>query len=328
MHLVIFSPATTRGTVADGLAVRGVHAPVGSCTRKGVRLGIEIRPIDGQASAADAGLAPRHLMDHTSRTIVGAGLATAIIALLGVLLGAWRIDWLGLVMIVAGLAAAGVAWLGVTGPDDDDSLPSRDIELAAGVVAGVLGVLGLCEMLFDMMSLDQRGGIVGAGLAVALAVSGLALFIGCLRRWSDPMDIVVGDERSVRVAYAGVGLVVVGWLAMVTIGSWTLSAGASVLAFALLAGLILRWSTDEAADGSPVAGAWVAVAFALVGTMLGLSHLMLLAERVAAFGPLDTLAVLAYAVGVALTLVGSVWTAYERTIDAQERSSIRSGDMD
>jgi hypothetical protein len=70
------------------------------------------------------------------------------------------------------------------------------------------------------------------------------------------------------------------------------------------------------------------VAFALIGTMLGLSHLMLLVEHAAAFGPLDMLAVLAYAVGVTLTLIGSVWTAYERTIDAQERSSIRSGDMD
>jgi uncharacterized membrane protein YqjE len=89
----------------------------------------------------------------------------------------------------------------------------------------------------------------------------------------------------------------------------------------------LRWSTDEDADGSPIAGAWVAVAFALVGTMLGLSHLMVLVGQVAAFGPLDMLAILAYAVGVALTLIGSVWTAYERTMDAQERSSIGTDEL-
>jgi hypothetical protein len=290
-------------------------------------MGIEIRPMDGQASAAEATLTTRTPIDPASRLIVGAGLATAIIALFGVLLGAWRIDWLGLVMIVAGLAAAGVAWLGATGPDDD-SLPSRDIELAAGVVAGILGILGILEMLFDLVSLDQRGGLVGAAMAVALAVSGLALFLGAMRRWRDPRDIVIGGERGVRVAYAGVGLVVVGWLGMVTIGSWTLSAGASVLAVVLLASLVLRWSTDEAADGSPIAGAWVAVAFAILGTLLGLGHLMLLVDQVAAFGPLDTLALLVYAVGVVLTLVGSVWTAYERTMDAQERSSIRSGDLD
>lgn len=291
-------------------------------------MGIEIRPMDGQTSAAEAALATRRPIDSTSRLIVAAGLATAIIALLGVLLGAWRIDWLGLVMIVAGLAAAGVAWLGATGLDDDDSLPNRHIELAAGVVAGVLGVLGLLGMVFHLVSLDQRGGLLGAASAIALTVSGLALFLGAIRRWSEPLDIVVGEERGVRVAYAGVGLVVVGWLGMVTIGSWTLSAGASVLAVVLLAGLVLRWSTDEAADGSPIAGAWVAVAFAILGTLLGLGHLMLLVERVAAFGPLDTLALLVYAAGVALALVGSVVTAYERTMDAQERSSIRAGDLD
>lgn len=291
-------------------------------------MGIEIRPMEGPPSGAQAAETTRSTIDSTSRLIIGAGLTTAIIALLGVLLGAWRIDWLGLVMIVAGLAAAGVAWLGATGPDDDDSLPGRDIELAAGAVAGVLGVLGLLEMLFDLSSLDQRGGLIGAAMAVALAVSGLALFLGAMRRWSDPPHLGVGEERGVRVAYAGVGLVVVGWLGMVTIGGWTLSAGASVLAVVLLAGLVLRWSTDEAAEGSPVAGAWVAVAFAVLGTLLGLGHLMLLVEQVAALGPLDTLAMLVYAVGAALTLVGSVWTAYERTMDAQERSSIRSGDLD
>ena len=291
-------------------------------------MGIEIRPMDGPASAAHADSTTRRPIDATSRLIVSAGLATAIIALLGVFLGAWRIDWLGLVMIVAGMVAAGVAWLGATSSDDDDSLPARDIELAAGVVAGVLSVLGLLEMLFDMLSLDQRGGLVGAAMAVGLAVSGLTICIGAVRRRGDLPGTVSVEERGVRVAYAGVGLVVVGWLGMVTIGSWTLSAGATVLAVVVLAGLILRWSTDEAAAGSPVGGAWLAVACAVLGTLLGLNHLMLLVEQLAAFGPLDTLATLVYAAGVALTLVGSVWTAYERTMDAEERSGIRSGDLD
>ncbi len=290
-------------------------------------MGIEIRPMEGQVGAAEAAVATRRQIDPTSRRTVGAGLATAIIAMLGVLLGAWRIDWLGLVMIVAGLAAAGIVWLDATGPDDDESLPARDIELAAGVVAGVLGVLGLLEMLFDLTTLDQRGGLIGAAMAVALAVTGLALFLGAMRRWSDPLDIVVGEERGVRVAYAGVGLVVVGWLGMVTIGSWSLSAGASVLVVVILAGLVLRWSTDEAAGGSPVAGAWVAVAFAMLGALLGLGHLMIIVKHVADVGALDTVALLVYAVGVALAVIGTVWTAYERTMDAQERSNIGTGEQ-
>jgi hypothetical protein len=36
---------------------------------------------------------------------------------------------------------------------------------------------------------------------------------------------------------------------------------------------------------------------------------------------------LLYLAGVALTVVGSVWTAYERTMDAQERSNIGTGDV-
>ena len=125
----------------------------------------------GGAASRTTSAAAMMPADTTSRAIMTAGLATAVIALVGVPLGAWRIDYFGLVMILAGLAAAAVAWAGATGRVRIDALPGRDIELAAGIVAGVLGVLDLFEMLFDLDQLDERGGAVGAILTVALAVT-------------------------------------------------------------------------------------------------------------------------------------------------------------
>jgi len=289
-------------------------------------MGIEIRPMGGQTTAAEAAGMTRAPIDATSRLIVAAGVATAVIALAGGLLGAWRMDWLGLVMVAAGMAATGVAWRRATA-DGATDLDGRDIELGTGVMAGVISVTGLLELPFELARLDERGGVVGAALTVALAVSSLALLAGAVRRWTSVSDILGGPDRGVRLAYTGVGLVVVGWLANVTIGAWTLSAGVGVLTWIMLAALVLRWSSDPAADGLPVAGAWIAVVCAVIATLLGLDHLMAFVGQAATFGPLDWLAMLPYGAGVAMTLVGAVWTAYERTMDAQERSTVGGGDL-
>ena len=272
---------------------------------------------DAPAAATRASMMPT---DTTSRMIITSGVATAIIALIGVLLGAWRMDYLGLVMIVAGLAAAGVAWAGATGMVRTDALPGRDIELAAGIVAGVLGVLNFFELLFDLDQLDERGGVVGAVLTVALTVTSLALFAGVVRRWTSPREVLTSGDRGTRLAYAGVGLVILGWLGNVTLGVWNFSAGVGVLTWVLLAGVVLRWASDPASKRLPVAGAWIAVVMAAIATLIGLSHLTGFLDRSSEFGALDWVFLLVALAGVALTLVGSIWTAYERTMDAQERN--------
>jgi len=301
--------------------------------------GVDPTPDTGAAPTPDStgsggpevgGAAPMASMmptDTTSRMIIGAGLATAIIALIGVPLGAWRMDYLGIVMIVAGLAAAGVAWAGATGRVRTDALPGRDIELAAGIVAGVLSVLNVFEMLFDLDQLDERGDAVGAVLTVALAVAALALFAGVVRRWTSPREVLASGDRGTRLAYAGVGLVILGWLGNVTIGVWNFSAGVGVLTWILLAGMVLRWASDPASKRLPIAGAWIAVVLAVIAALLGINHLLGFLDRAEDFGIIDWALLLLYLAGVALTLIGSVWTAYERTMDAQERSNIGTGDV-
>jgi hypothetical protein len=265
--------------------------------------------------------------DTTSRMIITSGLATAIIALVGGLTGAWRMDYLGLVLILAGLAAAGIAWAGATGIVRVDALPGRDIELAAGIVAGVLSVLNLFETLFDLDHLDDHGGAVGTILGIALAVAALALFAGVARRWTSPREVLTSGDRGTRLAYAGVGLVIVGWLAMVTLSFWESWVGVGALTFVILAGVVLRWASDPASKRLPVAGAWIAVVLAALATVAGLDHLREAVEQSDVFGPIDWLVLLVYLAGVALTLIGSIWTAYERTMDAQERSTIGTGDV-
>ena len=289
-------------------------------------------PADPTAAAggttSTAAVAPAMLpADTTSRAIMTAGLATAAIALVGGPLGAWRFDYFGLVMILAGLAAAGVAWAGATGRVRIDALPGRDIELASGIVAGVLAVLNFFEMLFHLDQLDERGDALGAILTIALTVTALALFGAVTRRWTSPREVLASGDRGTRLAYAGVGLVILGWLGNVTIGVWTFSAGVGVLTLIMLAGIVLRWASDPATERLPLAGAWIAVVLAVIATLLGLNHLMGFMDRASDFGPLDWLLLLLYLAGVALVLVGSVWTAYERTMDAQERSNIGTGDL-
>lgn len=279
------------------------------------------------AAAAPAGAAIKMPTDTTSRVILVNGLATAILALVGVVLGAWRLELFGAVMIVVGLVAAGVAWAVSTGMVRSESLPGRDIELAAGIVAGVLGVLNVFEMVFDLDDLDDRGGIVGVVLTIALAVVALALFAGAVRRWTSPREILANGDRGTRLAYAGVGLVILGWLGNVTLGIWNFSAGVGVLTLILLAGVVLRWASDPASKRLPVAGAWIAVVLAVVAALLGLQHLTALMDRADDIGIDDWLFLLAALAGVALTLVGAVWTAYERTMDAQERSTVGGGDV-
>lgn len=280
--------------------------------------------VDG--AAASGGAAAMMPTDATSRMITGAGLATAIIALIGVPFGAWSLDYFGLVMILAGLAAAGVAWAGSTGIVRIDALPGRDIELGAGIVAGVLSVLNILERLFDFDQLDQRGGVVALILTLALAVAALMLFAGVTRRWTSPREVLVIGDRGTRLAYAGVGLVMLGWLGNVTIGVWNFSAGVGVLTIVLLCGIVLRWASDPASKRLPLAGAWIAVVLAVIAMLLGLDHLMGFVDRAGDFGPLDWLLLLLYLAGVVMALAGSVWTAYERTMDAQERN-IGTGDL-
>jgi hypothetical protein len=278
----------------------------------------------GSASTSAGAMIPS---DTTSRMIITSGLATAVIALVGGLTGAWRMDYLGLVLILAGLAAAGVAWAGATGIVRVDALPGRDIELAAGIVAGVLSVLNLFETLFDLDHLGDHGGAVGTILGVALAVAALALFAGVARRWTSPREVLTSGDRGTRLAYAGVGLVIVGWLAMVTLSFWESWVGVGALTFVILAGIVLRWASDPASRRLPVAGAWIAVVLAALATVVGVDHLREAVEQSDVFGPIDWLVLLAYLAGVALTLIGSIWTAYERTMDAQERSTIGTGDV-
>ena len=296
-------------------------APAGP---SGTDTGAEAVPGAGSATSAGA-MIPS---DTTSRMIITAGLATAILALVGGLIGAWRMDYMGLVLIVAGLAAAGVAWAGATGIVRIDALPGRDIELASGIVAGVLAVLNLFEMLFDLDQLDERGETLGAVLTVALAVTSA----GPLRRCRATLDEPTRGSRERR--------------------SWHparvcrrrprhprlarqrdhrrlefLGRGGGPDLRILLAGIVLRWASDPASKRLPIAGAWLAVVLAAIAAVLGVNHLTGFLDRADDFGALDWLLLLLYLAGVVLTLVGSVWTAYERTMDAQERSNIGTGDV-
>jgi hypothetical protein len=124
-------------------------------------------------------------MDPAAMRIAGAGVAVAVIAVIGAVLGTWRFDWSAIVLILAGLLAAGTAVL-TSGAGSSRAMPiaKRDLILTGGVIAAVLGVLFLLEVLFDFDDLDNYGGILGAVAALALAAAGVVLYVLAASAWS------------------------------------------------------------------------------------------------------------------------------------------------
>jgi hypothetical protein len=172
-------------------------------------------------------------MDPASVRIAGVGAAVAVIALIGAVLSTWTFDWSAIVLIAAGLLAAATAVLS-SRPGASRAMPIaiRDLILAGGTIAAVLGMLFLLEVVADFDDLDDYGGILGAVAALALAVAGVALYVLAANAWSGgPLApwtrALSAGDRMTRLVLGGAALVVVGWLGNVTIGVWYLDPGSS-----------------------------------------------------------------------------------------------------
>jgi hypothetical protein len=250
-------------------------------------------------------------MDPAAMRIAGAGVAVAVIAVIGAVLGTWRFDWSAIVLILAGLLAAGTAVL-TSGAGSSRAMPiaKRDLILTGGVIAAVLGVLFLLEVLFDFDDLDNYGGILGAVAALALAAAGVVLYVLAASAWSgSPIApwtrALAAGDRTTRLVMGGAVLAVVGWLGNVTIGVWYLDAGVIAITALLLAALVVRAAADpDEPLRLPFPAANVAVALTAVAALLALQHTIALVDQEVGIG--SWIPQLIYVAGVAVALVGAV----------------------
>ena len=145
-------------------------------------------------------------------------------------------------------------------------------------------------------------------LTVALAVAGVAVLVGALRRDPTVRTAALGGDQGTRLAVGGLVLVLIGWALNLSIGDWTMAGGTLSLAAATFGVVVIvvapRWS--RVLPGIPVA--WIGAAFGVLVAILAidqwgaLMHHGILTE----LGPMDYAAFLAYVVGVVGIIAGGV----------------------
>jgi hypothetical protein len=261
------------------------------------------------AAAAEATRPPRPPLDVRVQLALGAGIAVAVIGLVGSVIGAWSLDFSGIILIAAGLVAAGAAYASISARERYPDIALRDLILAGGTIAAALGILFVAEILFDMDNLDTYGGAVGLVLTIGLGVAGVALYYAASEWWSGGpaapwTSALAAGDRATKLVLLGAALVLIGWLGNVTIGFWLLRAGAEVITLILLAALVMRAAVDpEMPLRLPVPAAFVALALAIVGAIIAIQHTASLLDVGA--GLEDWLAQLLYVAGVVLVIVGA-----------------------
>ena len=255
-------------------------------------------------------------MDTTTRLTLGAGLALAILGLLGVAVGTWNFAWSGIILILAGLVGAAGGWIGLTNAGRSLMVAARDVVLIGGTIGAVLGLLFVLQLITDLDHLDGYGGAIGLIMALLTAVAGGALYVAAARHWNDrplaPWAALARGELPGRLLLIGAGLVIVGWLGNVTIGAWFLDAGVLTISLVLLAALVSRAEADpDQPMRLPIPAAFVAIVLAGLAALGAIGQTMALAET--HLGLDDWLVHLLAVAGVVVAIVGAALGVMETT---------------
>jgi hypothetical protein len=275
----------------------------------------------GEAAAAEAEVAaarpPRPAFDLRTQLAVGGGVAVAVIGLLGSVLGAFSFDFGGIILIVAGLVAAGAAYvsfgLGVASP----TVATRDLILAGGTIAAALGVLFVAEILFDLDNLEAYGDILGLTVTLLLGIAGVVLYYAATLWWTGGpaapwTAAIAAGGRGTKLVLLGAGLMLIGWLGNVTLGIWFLRAGTEVITLILLAALVMRAAADpDQPLRLALPPAYVALGLSIVGAIIAIQHMTVFVDEPTGIG--DWLFQLLYVAGVAIAVVGAGIASSEAT---------------
>jgi hypothetical protein len=285
-------------TVPSGQPFTPDDAPVGG-------------PSGAPAPSMRDALAAWTQLDLTSQLVIAGSVAAILITLIGVPFGAWDSTDFVLMVLAAGIVA-GLAAGFRTGEILATELSL--LELGAGAVLGVLSVWNLIEILFDLDQ-DPRAGALGIVLTIGLAIAGVAVLVGAVRRNGGPRALLSTDDRWVAITLVGLVVVLAYWTLNISVGYWTMAAASLSLGALTLAAVIV---TVSRRIESPIPAAWAAVALGALGVLLAVGQwgaLMDLGKGMA-LSPIDFLGFLAYLIGIALIIGGAVMTALDQGAEA------------
>jgi hypothetical protein len=272
---------------------------------------------EGAAAAASAATAQAAAtladLRGAPRSVFFGAIAIAIIGVVGVALDVWPMMWTGVILILLGVAAAVLVWLGAAGTN---VLPfaGRYVDLFAGLVATAIGAGGIVEAVFDLDQDDLVARLIAYG---ALAAAGLFVVLATGRAWPGGAGAIAkpvrpGAERGGRLAFLGILLVILGWLVNVTVGVWTWYPASLVVFLILVVAVVLLMISDDAfGPRIPVPAAWIAAGVAIWAALITFI------EHVQSFvnqdrfepGLEDWLGVALYAAGIVLVVIGTVLMA-------------------
>jgi len=249
-------------------------------------------------------------LDTGTRMVVGAGIAAALVALIGGVIGAWSSNDFLVLALLAAIVAAAAAW-STAAPRITAAVPVQ-LEIVATLAAGVVAVLGIwraIEALFDIDQASEYGGIVGLIVNAGLAVLGAVLLWYALRRDPATSSALRSSDRSARLAIGGLALALLGWAVMLA-GYWTMRQAAPSLVLITLAALVVLL----AGRGLPAIATWVGVALGALSALLAIGlwgQLTRLGESRLDLGLTDYLPFIAYVAGIALVIAGGALTGME-----------------
>jgi hypothetical protein len=260
---------------------------------------------------------PRPAFDLRTQLAVGTGVAVAVIGLLGSVLGAFSFDFGGIILIVAGLVAAGAAYVSFGREPTFPTVATRDLILGGGTIAAALGILFVAEILFDLDNLDAYGNVLGLTLTFLLGIAGVILYYAATLWWrggpAAPWTTVIASGgRGTRLVLLGAAIMLVGWLGNVTFGIWFLRAGTEVITLVLLAALVMRAAADpDQPLRSALPPAYVALGLSIVGAIIAIQHTVVFLDEPTGLD--DWLFQLLYVAGVAIAVIGAAIASSEGT---------------
>lgn len=222
---------------------------------------------DGSAAATtpDLPFAPWSALGADLRLVAGAGIAAALVILVGGVLGAWPDgEFLGLTLIAA-IVLAGAAW-GAATRERVAGVPLRIVATLAAAALAAIAILAVIEALFDIDDLGDHGGILGLALRIALAVlAGLAA-VTAARGDGATLAALRATALPARLAILGLALVLVGW-AINLASYWTTRQAAAIVVVLVVAALLVAL----AGRGLPAMASWIGGALAVIGAVLAAS---------------------------------------------------------
>jgi hypothetical protein len=242
-------------------------------------------------------------LDANGRTVVGGSLAVALVAIVGSVLGAWTLRGFGLVVLLAALAVALVAWLVAASTDRPAGarwpVAPAWLEVGGAVVAGSLAVLNVVELAADLDDLEDWGGPVGALLSVVMAVIAAVVLVAAVRRAGAASLGTWRSPRPVAIAGLGAALVLLGVGLGLLVGVVALGQTTSFnIAFALLAVVAVRAAVDPDGTTLPFPAGWLAAVLVVISLVFALN--LVSAYLGANLDPVDWLFFLIHIAGLAL----------------------------